>query len=228
MFLDSGSRSQLDSFACVSDSDARMLNLDALRRTPLARDPFDHVVVDEFLPAVAGPAITADFPTIRATGSFPLSELSYGPAFAELIDELNGVEFERGVAEAFGLDLSPYSRVTTIRGRVGGHDGGVHTDARWKIISVLLYLNSQWHDQGGRLRLLRSQDVNDAAVEIAPRWGTLLAFRRADNSWHGHLPAEGERRVVQVNWVTSQAMADKELRRHRRSAWLKRLLGKPA
>jgi SM-20-related protein len=66
--------------------------------------------------------------------------------------------------------------------------------------------------------------VNQTAVEIVPKWGTLLAFRRSDRSWHGHLPAEGERRVVQVNWVTSQQMADKELRRHRRSAWLKRLL----
>ena len=201
-----------------------MLNFDALRRSSLSTTPFDHVVVDDFLPAVAASSVATDFPVIRATGSFPLSELSYGPAFAELLAELNGPEFEQGIASIFGIDLSPYVRVTTIRGRVGSHDGGVHTDAKWKIISVLLYLNQQWHDQGGRLRLLRSEDVNDAALEIVPKWGTLLAFRRADNSWHGHLPAEGERRVVQVNWVTSQAMADKEERRHRRSAWLKRLL----
>jgi hypothetical protein len=63
---------------------------------------------------------------------------------------------------------------------------------------------------------------------VEPKWGRLLAFRRSDRSWHGHLPAEGERRVVQVNWVTSQAMADKELRRHRRSAWIKRLFKRSA
>jgi hypothetical protein len=205
-----------------------MLNLPSLRSTALARDPFDHVIVDNFVPADAAPRVAADFPKIDTTGSFPLSEITYGPAFAGLIDELNGPEFERGIGDVFGLDLSNYSRVITIRGRVGSHDGGVHTDAKWKIISVLLYLNQEWTGEGGRLRLLRDADVNHTAVEIVPKWGTLLAFRRADNSWHGHLPAEGERRVVQVNWVTSQDKVDKELRRHRRSAWLKRLFRRPA
>jgi hypothetical protein len=205
-----------------------MLNLPALRRAALAQDPFDHVIVDDFVPAAAAAAVSGDFPRIPTTGSYPLSEISYGPAFAALIEELNGAEFERGMAEAFGLDLSPYTRVITVRGRVGAHDGGVHTDAKWKILSVLLYLNEHWHDQGGRLRLLRDADVQHAAVEVEPKWGTLLAFRRSDQSWHGHLPAEGERRVVQINWVTSRQMADKELRRHRRSAWVKRLLGRTA
>lgn len=199
-----------------------MLNIPALRSAILSGNPYDHIIVDDFVPPA--PALASDFPVIKTTGSFPLSEISYGPAFAGLIDELNGPEVEQGIADRFGVDLSPYARVITVRGRVGGHDGGVHTDAKWKIISVLLYLNPEWKNQGGRLRLLRDADVNHAAVEIVPKWGTLLAFRRSDRSWHGHLPAEGERRVVQINWVTSQQMADKELRRHRRSAWLKRLL----
>jgi SM-20-related protein len=205
-----------------------MLNLPALQRSALVRDPYDHVIVDDFVAAGRAAAVAADFPSIRTSGSFPLSELSFGPAFAALIEALNGPEFERDLGRIFDLDLSQYARVITIRGRVGAHDGGVHTDAKWKIISVLLYLNQVWTDQGGRLRLLRAADVNQTAVEVVPKWGTLLAFRRSDRSWHGHLPAEGERRVVQVNWVTSQQMVDKELRRHRRSAWFKRLLRKPA
>ncbi len=201
-----------------------MLNFAALQRATLSNNPFDHVIVDDFVPAAEAPALSSDFPKIRNTGSFPLSEISFGAAFSDLMSELNGPEFEQDLANLFGLDLSPYVRVITVRGRVGGHDGGVHTDAKWKIISVLLYLNQAWTNEGGRLRLLRDNDVNHAAVEIVPKWGTLLAFRRSDHSWHGHLPAEGERRVVQVNWVTSQELADKELRRHRRSAFLKRLL----
>ena len=114
-----------------------------------------------------------------------------------------------------------------MRGRVGAHDGGVHTDANWKIVSVLLYLNQQWASRADGYASCATRTFN-TAVEVVPKWGTLLAFRRSDNSWHGHLPAEGERRVVQINWVTSQEMADKELRRHRRSAWLKRLLRRPA
>jgi hypothetical protein len=203
-----------------------MLNFGALQSAALSRDPFDHVIVNDFVLPGATASLSRDFPAIPTTGSYPLSEISYGPAFAGLIDELSGPDFERGMADMFDLDLSPYARVITVRGRVGSHDGGVHTDAKWKILSILLYLNERWTDRGGRLRLLRAADVHQTAVEIEPRWGTLLAFRRSDTSWHGHLPAEGERRVVQVNWVTSQEMADKELRRHRRSAWVKRLLGR--
>jgi SM-20-related protein len=205
-----------------------MLNIEALERSSLSRDPYDFVIVDDFVPGGAIVPLSKDFPNVPTTGSYPLSELSYGPIFAQLIDELNGPDFQRAMAKVFDIDLSKYVRVITIRGRVGSHDGSVHTDAKWKIVSVLLYLNPQWNDQGGRLRLLRDNDVKHVAVEVEPKWGTLLAFRRADNSWHGHLPAEGERRVVQINWVTSREMADKELRRHRRSAWLKRLFKRSA
>jgi hypothetical protein len=31
--------------------------------------------------------------------------------------------------------------------------------------------------------------------------GSVFGFLRADNSWHGHLPFAGERRVVQVAWI---------------------------
>jgi len=205
-----------------------MLNLAALRHTPLARDPYEHVIVDNFVSADATKAVTGDFPKVTTTGSYPLSELSYGPAFGALVDELLGAEFQDAMADRFQMKLDPYFKIVTVRGRFGPHDGSVHTDATWKIISVLLYLNEQWADAGGRLRLLRSEDVNATAIEIVPKWGTLLAFRRADNSWHGHLPANGERRVVQLNWVTSQEMADRELRRHKRSAFFKRLLRRPA
>ena len=154
-----------------------MLNFAALRQAALTPDPFDHVVVDDCVPLATTGSVSGDFPEIGTTGSFPLSETSYGPAFAELVADLNGAEFEKAMSHVFQLDLSRYARVITVRGRVGAHDGGVHTDATWKIISVLLYLNEQWDEQGGRLRLLRDRDVNHAAIEIVPKWGTLLAFR---------------------------------------------------
>jgi len=32
-------------------------------------------------------------------------------------------------------------------------------------------------------------------VEVPPSDGTLVAFKRSDNSWHGHKPFSGKRRV---------------------------------
>lgn len=202
-----------------------MLDFAALRAAPIVREPFTYLIADEVVPAGVAGEITRDFPRIAGTGSYPLSELSYGPAFQMLVEEVSGPPFRDLLGERFGVNLSSYFPIVTVRGRIGRRDGSAHTDAKWKVATVLLYLNEAWEETGGRLRLLNDDNLEHVLVEIPPRWGTLLAFLRSDRSWHGHLPAEGERRVVQVNWVASREKADAELRRHRRSGWLKRLFG---
>jgi len=112
----------------------------------------------------------------------------------------------------------------TVRGYVRERDGAIHTDSQTKIITVLLYMNERWQEDAGRLRLLRGPDnLDDYVAEVPPYGGTLLAFRRADNSWHGHKPISGRRRAIQLNWVTSQAVVDAEQNRHGFSTRLKRL-----
>jgi hypothetical protein len=79
------------------------------------------------------------------------------------------------------------------------------------------------------LRLLRrGDDLDDVIAEVPPEEGTLLTFRRSDNSWHGHQPHVGERRVIQLNWVTSAWVERRERLRHTVSATMKRLLGSHA
>jgi hypothetical protein len=86
-------------------------------------------------------------------------------------------------------------------------------------------MNPKWEEAGGRLRLLRSgTDLEDCILEVPPDEGTLICFRRSANSWHGHKPFVGERRVIQMNYVTNQRVVNYEQRRHRISAMLKRLL----
>jgi SM-20-related protein len=112
----------------------------------------------------------------------------------------------------------------TVRGRCRATDGKIHTDTESKIITVLLYMNPEWADQGGRLRLLNSAtDIDDVAAEVPPAFGTLLIFKRCDYSYHGHLPFEGDRKVIQMNWVTHQRFVERESKRHRWSAFLKKL-----
>jgi SM-20-related protein len=114
----------------------------------------------------------------------------------------------------------------TVRGRCSEKDGKIHTDSKTKIITVLLYMNSSWENAGGRLRLLRSEnDLEDMLFEVPPVEGTLLAFKRSDNSWHGHKPFTGERRVIQFNWVTSEEVVRREQGRHRFSATIKNFFG---
>jgi len=56
--------------------------------------------------------------------------------------------------------------------------------------------------------MLRSKtDIEDFAAEATPIGGTLLAFRRNSRSYHGYKRFEGERRMVQINWVKSGRLA---------------------
>ncbi|HEV8307451.1 MAG TPA: 2OG-Fe(II) oxygenase [Methylomirabilota bacterium] len=202
-----------------------LLNLDVLRRASLSREPFEFLIVSDVVTPEAKLSLERDFPRIPRAGSFPVSELVYGPSFSALLAELRGPGLRSVLSEKFGMELAGLPTMVTVRGRCHpGHDGQVHTDATWKVISLLLYLNDGWQSAGGRLRLLRSENLDDVAAEVPAESGALVAFRRSERSFHGHKPFDGERRVIQVNWVTSQRMIDRELARHRRTAWLKRLV----
>jgi SM-20-related protein len=200
------------------------LDLDRFSATPLECNPFDYLVIPKFIRPEALPSIHADYPAVDQPGSFPLSEVRPGPAFQALVDELNAPAFRVAVERKFGIDLRGKATITTVRGRCGKRDGRIHTDSETKIITVLLYMNPVWEAPGGRLRLLRTaKDHDDVVVEVPPVEGTLLAFRRSNNSWHGHKPFIGPRRVVQFNWITTPEAAQRQLTRHRLTAWIKKL-----
>jgi hypothetical protein len=195
------------------------------RSASVVRDPFQHLVVPGFIGPAALAAINADYPKISSSGSFPVDQVSFGPAFQKLLDELESDEFRDAFEEKFAIDLAGRPTVTTVRGRCDARDGQIHTDSKSKIITVLIYMNEAWGEAGGRLRLLRSaHDLNDIILEVPPVSGTLLAFKRSDNSWHGHEPFAGERRVIQFNWLTSQGNRQIAMLRHHTSASFKRVL----
>lgn len=200
------------------------LNLQAFEQTPLVTDPFEYVIVPGFIKADALPGLFADYPAIEKPGSFPISQVRPGARFSALLDELNGPAFARGVEEKFSVDLRGRPTLFTVRGVCRKKDGQIHTDTESKIITVLIYLNPTWDATGGRLRLLRSPRLEDVAAEVPPDAGTLLVFKRSDNSYHGHEPFEGRRQVIQMNWVTAQKFVDQQLARHTVSSWIKKVL----
>lgn len=205
-----------------------LLDYDRLRATPLTTEPFSYAIVPNFIRTPALDGINADYPKIRHPGSIPLPSLKYGPGFTALVDELKSDEFRRTIADKLGMDLSGRPVIITARGRCRPTDGKVHTDSKTKLVTVLLYMNNAWEAPGGRLRLLRSPDLNDSFDEVAPETGTMLVFKNGDHVWHGHESFDGERRVIQLNYVTDQSVVDYEQRRHGFSAFLKGLFGKKA
>ncbi|WP_286192086.1 2OG-Fe(II) oxygenase [Roseomonas genomospecies 6] len=202
-----------------------MLDLDRFRATPLQNDPFDFLCVPGFVKRDHLEALHRDYPKVDKPGSIPLGVFPQGPAFDSLIAELRGEAVCRAFSEKFGLDLSRYPTMFTARGMCRATDGKIHPDSASKIVTVLIYMNPPWEASGGRLRVLRSPDLEDYAVEVPPDEGTLLCFRRCDTSWHGHHSFEGRRRAVQMNWVRNSVYIWHEQWRHRVGAWVKNRVG---
>ncbi|HXX19721.1 MAG TPA: 2OG-Fe(II) oxygenase [Candidatus Acidoferrum sp.] len=202
-----------------------VFDYEALRSAPLQHEPYDYVILRGFVKPEALRKINADYPHVDHAGSYPLASLEFGPNFQAMVDALESEEFRKAFEEKFQIDLSGRPSTITVRGRCDTRDGNIHCDSESKIVTILLYMNPEWDDAGGRLRLLRSRDdINDVAAEAPPSGGTLVAFLRSDHSWHGHLQFIGERRVIQFNWVTGAKSQRFNLFRHRVSASVKQIL----
>jgi hypothetical protein len=203
-------------------SNLSMIDVQKVYDVKLETSPYEYIVVSDFIKDAWKDKLIEAYPKVKAAGSFPLSSVSCSSEFMQLINEMNSDAFKHAIEEKFSLDLEGRPTMFTVRGKCRLKDGQVHTDSETKIITVLLYMNPSWENQArGRLRVLNSADLEDIKTEISPDVGTLLVFKRSNNSYHGHLPFEGTRKVIQMNWVTEQKVVDKEQNRHRWSAIFK-------
>ncbi|HZV20359.1 MAG TPA: 2OG-Fe(II) oxygenase [Hyphomicrobiales bacterium] len=200
-----------------------MLNIQAIKTAEAAHSPFPF-----FKAQVLGQdelaEIRADFPIIEKPGLFPVETLSFGPRFVSLLSDIHSPALSEAIGEKLGVDLEGLPQMVTVRGHAQAKDGRIHTDTKDKVATCLLYLNGAWDEGGGRLRLLRSGNIEDYILEVPPNGGTLVAFKVSENSWHGHKPFVGERRYVMVNWLRSDGAHARHLARHQLSASVKRLL----
>ena len=205
-----------------------VIDVEAIRRAPVSREPYTHMLVDNVLNAEVVPALRAEFPNITKPGFLTVDEVEMRGRFKQLIDELESPELSEVMSERMGLDLHPYPRLTTIRKISQAKDGRSHTDGTAKVMTLLVYMNDAWKDDGaGRLRVLYGPDgFEPYKLEVPPTMGTMFAFLRADNSWHGHPPFAGERRVVQVAWVKNEAELARKKKRNSMAQFLKGIFGR--
>lgn len=200
------------------------LNIAALEKAPLRTAPFEYTIVPGFLSSETLTQIENNYPDIMKGGSYPLDTVSVSPPLQALIDAMDGPEFEAAIEKKFGVSLKGQPKMYSLRGYCRRTDGKIHTDSKDKIITVLLYLNRDWQEEGGKLRMLKSgTNLEDFAEEVPPDNGTLLIFKRSDKSWHGHGPFEGIRRSIQMNWMVSESSKGFHAFRHRLSAKIKKL-----
>ncbi len=200
-----------------------ILDLKAVSDARINSDPFPFFVVENVIAPESVDSVHRAFPEISAGGSFALTEVNPGRAFNNLLEELNQPEFREIISSKLGLDLRDRPMVITLRGQSRAKDGRIHTDSKSKMATILIYFNEQWESETGRLRILRSENMEDFVSEVAPNVGTMIAFKVTDNCWHGYPAFEGLRQSIQINFVEDDRAANKHGKRHGWTAKLKKL-----
>jgi hypothetical protein len=198
--------------------------------TVVRTEPFCFIVAREQLPAAAAGELERDFPKYAGAGFFPYEEGDCGPSVNRLVADLIDPAVATAVGKRLGIDnLGQYPTLVTLCRALNKRHGTIHTDSRSKVATALLYLNQSWPDTSdGCLRFLGRVDDVDSLVapELKPVYGNLAVFKRSDNSFHGHLPFEGERRVIQVAWLTSEDEKLRKTQRGKLSRLFKKLFGR--
>ena len=205
---------------------SRLDSADTVVRT----EPFCFIVAREQLPVAAASDLERDFPKYAGAGFFPYEESDCGPSVNQLVADLIDPAVATAVGRRLGIDnLGQYPTLVTLCRALNKRHGTIHTDSRSKVATALLYLNQSWPDTSdGCLRFLGRVDDVDSLVapELTPVYGNLAVFKRSDNSFHGHLPFEGERRVIQVAWLTSEDEKLRKTQRGKLSRLFKKLFGR--
>ncbi|HEX7339796.1 MAG TPA: 2OG-Fe(II) oxygenase [Rhodanobacteraceae bacterium] len=200
------------------------------RPDTIVRDqPFSFMVAHGVLPPDRRDDLANDYPRYAEAGYFPYDEADCGPSVQRLVQRLTSPEIADTIGRHLGIEnLADKPVLVTLSRSLNRRHGTIHTDSRSKVATALLYLNESWPDTSdGCLRFLSSVDDIDALLvpEVKPLYGEFVAFKRADNSFHGHLPYEGERRVIQVTWLVSEEAKNRKTQRGNLSRLFKKLAG---
>lgn len=197
--------------------------------TLVQREPFSFLIAHGQLPEPSRLELERDFPRYSGAGFFPYDAKECGGSINALVQAITAPGFASAVGAKLGIDdLGRYPTLVTICRHLNKRHGTIHTDSKSKVATALLYLNPSWHDTSdGCLRFLAKIDDIDATVapEVKPLYGEFVIFKRADNSFHGHLPYEGERRVIQVAWLTSEEEKLRKTQRGTATRFFKKLAG---
>ncbi len=197
-------------------------------------EPFPFLIAHAQLPESARKDLAKDFPVYREAGFFPWNPDECGDSINRLIEDLTTPAVATAIGARLGIEhLGQYPTLVTLCRHLNKRHGTIHTDSRSKVATALLYLNDQWPDTSeGCLRFLSQIDDIDATLvpELKPLYGEFAVFKRCDNSFHGnsfhgHLPYGGERRVIQVAWLVDEEAKARKTQRGKISRLFKKIVG---
>lgn len=174
-------------------------------------DPYEHVVIDDFLNPEIADFFADQFPLDESqvgdgvkrfeSGYGGLKKVQVSPnilgpevlgRFGEF-NQLHFIKFLESVTGMVGLIPDPSYEGGGFHQTGRGGKLGIHVDFRvhrhLKLIrelNVIIYLNREWSsDWGGALELW-SRDGKEKVLSVTPRFNRCVIFRTGIDSWHGH------------------------------------------
>ena len=172
------------------------------------REPFRHVVIDDFLAVDQAERLLAEFPafdTKRALnengevgGKAVVEQMrAIGPSYAALDDLIQSPQFLSLLSQITGIpDLlyDPHYFGGGTHENRHGQDLDAHVDFNrhplthtHRRLNLIVYLNHAWDEAWGGCLELHSDPRDDAdrKIQIAPLFNRAVIFETTEWSWHG-------------------------------------------
>jgi hypothetical protein len=202
------------------------------------RDPFRHVVIDDFFDAATCARLLAEFPPFESgnarneagqLGNKSTVERirGLGASYAALDDLIQTREFLDLVGRITGIAnllYDPWYFGGGTHENRHGQDLDSHVDfnrhpiERWhRRLNLIVYLNHEWDDSwGGSLELHSDPRANDDRVTlVTPLYNRAVIFETTEWSWHGfsriNLPQAKQavsRKSIALYFYTTQRPAE--------------------
>lgn len=169
-----------------------------------SREPFDHLIIDDFLEPEVAEAVAAEFPAFGSDVWFKYENAievkkahnnwnRFGPVTYKLFDYLNQDQFLAKLDFLPGCVLFP---------DYGLNGGGLHTHRSGgklnvhldysihpklgleRRLNLIIYVTPDWQEEwGGHLGLYK--DRKTLVKKVLPKFNRAVIFDTTQNSWHG-------------------------------------------
>ena len=172
------------------------------------REPFRHIVIDDFFTSDYAAQILAQFPPFeRGNARNEAGELGnkstvekirgLGTAYSALDDLVQSRGFLDLIGRITGIDdllYDPWYFGGGTHENRQGQDLDAHVDfnrhpvQRWhRRLNLIVYLNHEWQDDwGGSLQLHSDpRSADDRVITITPKFNRAVIFETTETSWHG-------------------------------------------
>ena len=220
-------------FLCSTSLSAR-INLQQIKDHQLETSPYQWAMIDHLFDLQEAMDLAATYPCdlyktvdgydgekgyqYEVRSLIPMgknkifSPETLSPSWHQLAQDLISDEYRMAISELTGIDLSTAPIEINVFHYGQGAWMGPHVDLKDKIVTHVLYFNSDWDiKDGGCLAILNSKNVEDTAYLIPPLVGNSALLVRSNCSWHSVLPisprSKTSRRCITVTFYHPQSIS---------------------